>query len=74
MNFNSGGEARKLGYDTRNQGHVGAVQPMRKPMQEHRVEARIAEEYFENTLRRRVFAKDRIDLFPNRPKHVESAS
>jgi hypothetical protein len=48
-----------------------AVQTVGKPVEQDRVESRVAQKYFEDALSSRVFIEDGIDLFPNRSEHFQ---
>jgi hypothetical protein len=45
------------------------MQLMREAVQQHRMEAWIAQQDFEDAASRGIFAKDRIDLLFDRPEH-----
>ena len=69
MDFNARQEARELRNYARDERHSGTIHFVCQTMQQDGVKAGVAEEDFEDTLGRRIFAKNSVDLLAHGPKH-----
>jgi hypothetical protein len=69
MDFNSGKKPRYLRYKPGKKRDILLVKPVSQPVEEDRMKARIAEDDLDDAFGSRVFAKNSIDLFPDRAKH-----
>src|ERR1700743_507183 len=74
VDFNAGQKTRNLRDEPRNDRDVRLVQPMRETVQQNGVEAGVTEEDFNGALRRWVFTKYGIDLFPDSGKHASNST
>ena len=73
MNFDARPGARKLRDDAPQREPAAFVQPVRHAMQQHGVEARIAQENFHDAARRRIPAEYRVDLLAYVAEHFDFA-
>jgi hypothetical protein len=70
MNLDTGHRSRELADHASRREPAGAIQAMRHAMQQHGVEARVAQYDLEHTAGGRIAPEYRVDLLANRLEHV----